>query len=260
MFVGAKHSGKTVAAASWMTKGGSKRVKIHDCDGRIDGLLNAPWIDLSRVDYDYFPPRTLANDKTFFERMNRDLEALMVMVNTGQNQYETYVGDSITAFTRNLVLDAIPLTHQDNKGRKMGVMNVTGVEEYKFEATGADSYLSFLRSLPLNIIVTGHVIPKWGKPPGANNDPYAERVQIGEELALRPKIAANVAIYFNHIFKFSRRMVGGKERFFVEFIGDIACTSFPNLEPGEHDITGKDFYQFVMEKVNAGSSGIAIVK
>lgn len=255
-FVGQKHSGKTVAAASFLTKGSKRRMKVLDGDGRIKGILGAPWIEKDRIDYDYYPPRVAGNNKPFFQRVNDDLEALLVEVNSGKCIYETYVGDSATAFCKNLILDAIPLTHKDGKGRSIGTMQVTGVEEYKFEATGMDAYLSFLRSLPLNVILTGHIIDKYGKPDG---DPYAESVIIGEKISLRDKIAANTSIYFDHIFKFSRKMVGGRERFFVEFIGDLACTSFPNLKPGLHDITGVSFYEYLMDKVN-GNNLITAIK
>ncbi len=252
LFVGPKHSGKTAAACSWMTPESQRRVKVLDGDGRIGGLLGTPWIDRSRIDYDYYPPRVAGNTKPFFERVNDDLEALLVDIRNGKCMYETYVGDSLTAFTKNLILDAIPLTHKDNKGRSIGTLQVTGMEEYKFESQGVDAYLSFLRSIPLNVILTAHVVEKWGKPPGLSRDEaqYAESVVVGEQLSLRPKIASNTSIYFDHIFRFDRKMEGGKEKFYVEFIGDLACTSFPGLEPGKYDITGKSFREFVLGKVN----------
>jgi hypothetical protein len=251
LFVGEKHSGKTAAACSFYKKEGKKKVKVLDGDGRIRGLLGCPWIDRSRIDYDYYPPRIAGNNKPFYQRVNDDLEAMLIDINSGRTPYETYVGDSATAFCKNLILDALPLTHADNKGRSLGTMQVTGIEEFKFEAAGMDQYLSFLRSIPLNVILTAHVIDKYGKPPG---DPYAESQIIGEKLSLRDKIAANSSIYFNHIFRFRRKMVQNKEMFTVEFIGPIACTSFTGLTPGEHDITGKNFYEFLMAKVNATST------
>ena len=252
LFVGPKHSGKTVAACSFLTKGSQRRLRVLDGDGRIRGILGAPWIERDRIDYDYYAPRVAGNTTTFFERVNQDLEAMLVEINSGKCMYETYVGDSLTAFCRNLVLDAIPLTHASNsggrdKGRKIGTMNMAGPSDYGFESTGADAYLAFLRSIPLNVIVTAHVVDKFGK---VNpDDPYSETIVVGEKLSLRDKIAANSSIYFDHIFRFDRKMVGGQEKFFVEFISDIACTSYSNLKPGKFDITGVNFYEFLMDKV-----------
>ena len=255
MFVGPKHSGKTVAACSWISPASTKRIKVLDGDGRIRGLLGAPWIDRARVDYDYYPAR-VANNKSFFERINGDLDAMLVEVTNGKCQYETYVADSATSFCKNLIIDALPLTHEGNKGKRLGTMNMAGPGDYGFESTGMDAYLSFLRSLPLNVIMTGHIVDKYDKPTITDErgrtykDPYAESVVVGQKLSLRDKIAANITIYFDHIFEFSRQMVGAEEKFFVEYVSDIACTSFPNLGPGRHDITGKNFYEYTMGLVN----------
>jgi hypothetical protein len=259
MFVGPKHSGKTVAACSWLPPEGDKRIKVLDGDGRIRGILGAPWVKKDRIDYDYFPPRIAGNTKTFFERVNEDLEALLASLHTGRCPYATYVGDSATAFAKNLILDAIPLTHATG-GKKIGTLNMAGPEDYGFESTGFDAYLSFLRSLPLNVIVTAHVIDKYDKPMVTDSrgrsykDTYAESIRVGEKLSLRDKIAANTSIYFDHIIRFDRKMISGEERFFAQFIGDIACTSFPGFEPGDYDITGKDFYSFVMDKIKSSTN------
>ncbi len=261
LFVGEKHSGKTAAACSFYKAEGKKKVKVLDGDGRIAGLLGCSWIDRNRIDYDYYPPRVAGNTVPFFQRVNEGLEAMLIDINAGRSPYETYVGDSATAFCKNLILDAIPLTHADGKGRSLGSMQITGIEEYKFESTGMDQYLSFLRSIPLNVILTAHVVPKWGYPGGIKPKPgeIIERVEVGEELSLRAKIAANSSIYFDHIFRFRRKMVQNKEQFTVEFIGDIACTSFPGLKPGEHDITGKNFYEYLMAEVaRATPSAVAV--
>lgn len=255
MFVGPKHSGKTSAACTFLKKGSQTRLKVLDGDGRINGILGCPWVEKDRIDYDYYPPRVAGNTKPFFQRVNDDLEGLLTLIQTGKSPYETYVGDSATAFCKNLILDALPLTHVNDqggiKGRRLGTMNLAGIEEYKFESTGMDAYLSFLRSMPLNVILTAHVVPKWGYADGKAPGPgeIKERTEVGEELSLRAKIAANTSIYFDHIFRFDRKMVGGQERFYVEFIGDLACTSYPNLTPGHHDITGQNFYEYLMQKV-----------
>jgi hypothetical protein len=264
LFVGPKHSGKTVAACSWRT---TKRIKVLDGDGRIKGILGAPWIDKDKIDYDYFAPRIAGNKETFFERVNNDLDALLVQIETGRCPYETYVSDSATAFCNNLIIDAVPLTHAEGKGKKLGTLNMAGPEDYGFESTGMNSYLSFLRSLKINVIMTAHVVDKYDKPMITDQrgrtykDQYADSIKVGEKLSLRDKISANVSIYFDHIFRFDRQMVQGDEHFYVEYIGDIACTSFPGLKPGTHDITGKDFRKFTLDLI-AKANGVetAVVK
>lgn len=254
LFIGPKHSGKTVAACSWLSDDPKKRLKVLDADGRIRGILGAPWIQKDRIDYDYFPPKSGTNNKTFFERVNEDLELLLTEVNQRRSPYETYLCDSATSFCRNLIIDSIPLTHTENKGKKIGTLEMAGPSDYGFESTGMDSYLAFLRSMPLNVIVTAHVIDKYDKPLNSfgDKDTYAESIIVGEKLSLRDKIAANTSIYFDHIFRFDRKVIGKEEKFFVEFINSLACTSFPNLKPGMHDITGKNFKEFTLNLVNNG--------
>jgi hypothetical protein len=135
-------------------------------------------------------------------------------------------------------------------------MEMAGPSDYGFESTGFDAYLSFLRSLPLNVIATAHVIDKFDKPhkDDGTKDTYAESIIVGEKISLRDKIAANCTIYFDHIFRFDRRMLKGEEHFYVEFISDIACTSFLGLKPGKFDITGLNFYDFVMMKLKEGQA------
>jgi hypothetical protein len=256
LFVGPKHSGKTVAACSWLT---DKRIKVSDFDGRIRGLLGAPWIRKDKIDYDYFAPKGEGN-KIFFQRVNQDLEALLTLINTNRCPYETYVGDSATSFCKNLMLDSIPLTHAEGKGKKIGILEMPGPADYGFESVGMDSYMSFLRSLPLNVIVTAHIVDRYDKPMVTDErgrsfkDPYAESVIVGEKLSLRDKLSATVPNYFDHIFRFDREVVRGEEKFYVEYISNIACTSFPNLKPGRHDITNKDFRKYTLDLVNPGNN------
>jgi hypothetical protein len=98
--------------------------------------------------------------------------------------------------------------------------------------------------LPIqNIIVSAHIVDRYGKPPGANNE-YADSVVIGEKLSLRDKISENVQIYFDHVFRFDREEIGNRIQFTVKFWSDIARTSY-KLPEGKHDITGKNFYEFM---------------
>jgi hypothetical protein len=250
LFVGPKHSGKTCAACTVRSSDETKRIKVLDADGRIRGILGCPWIKRDLIDYDYFTPK-ITNGQNFYTRLNASLEGLIGQCQSMVNPYDTYVGDSLTAICANFIQDALPLTHAAGKGKSLGVLQMPGPEDYGFESTGTNSFLSCLRSLPMNIIVTAHVVDKYDKPRLQNGqkDTYAESVVVGEKLSLRDKISQNIAIYFDHIFRFDRRMVGGAEHFFVEFIGDLACTSFVGLEPGEHDITGKNFWGYLMSLV-----------
>ena len=70
---------------------------------------------------------------------------------------------------------------------------------------------------------------------------------------LRDKIGENIKTHFDHIFKFERQTINGQDKFFVTFRGDIARTSYSQLPSGRQDITGKNFYEYLMKLVGRKS-------
>jgi hypothetical protein len=260
LFVGPKHSGKTVAACSFIKDNPDPlkdKIKVLDFDGRIRGILGAPWIDRKMIDYEYYPPRLGIKTATVYEKLNSDLETMLLQYQVGQSVYNTIIGDSLTAECFALMCDAVPMTHKTeqgkDKGKRIGTMNMPGPEDYGFEAAGTYSFLAFLRSFPAqNVIVTAHIVDKFGK---LNpDDKYSESVVVGEKLSIRDKIGTNIGIYFDHIFRFERRMIGYEEHFFVRFISSIACTSFQGMPTEEIDITGKNFYKTMLEYAAKGQT------
>lgn len=239
LFIGPKHSGKTCAALSFPTPSHD-----YDFDGRIRGILGAPWIDKSKITYDFFPPRELG----LIDKIDKSLETFMTSAKIGQPVPTTIVLDSLTSECLAMIQQSLPLTHNQGKGKKVGTVNMVGPEDYGVEANVTYQIMAGLRTLPVpNIIVTAHTIERFGK---ANpDDPYSESIVVGEKLSVRDKIGENIKIYFDHIFRFDRRIVGGQERFFVKFRSDIACTSYSELPHGEIDITGKSFYEVLMSYV-----------
>ena len=241
LFVGPKHAGKTCAADSFPTP-----INFLDFDGRIRGLLGAPWINRERITYDYFLPK----EPNLVEKIDKLLVSQQIMANTpGMFDLQTQVLDSLTSETYAMLTQGIQTTHrpignEQSRGRFLGSVAMAGPEEYGYEAQTTYDILSALRTIPIpNVICTAHVVEKFGKE--NPDDKYSPTVVVGEKLSLRDKIGANIGIYFDHIFRFDRRMVGGFEKFYVKFRGDLACTSYAELPTGEHDITGKDFYKFM---------------
>lgn len=243
LFVGPTKSGKTVAECSFPGP-----IKVFDFDGRIRGILGAGWIDKSQIEYTYYPPKTGANQKPVYQTVNDDMEALLVQVSNGRCPYKTIVLDSLTSETFALLSDAVSLTHAEGKGKRLGTVNMAGPEDYGFEATNTYNILSFLRSLPLNVIVSAHIIDRFGKKDPS--DKYSESIVVGEKLSVRDKIGENIGIYFDHCFRFDKEMVAGQERYTVQFRSEIAGTSFAKLPNGKVDITGKPFYPYLIELAN----------
>lgn len=250
LFVGPKHGGKTCAAASF-----PQPINFFDFDGRIRGILGAPWIKREKITYDSFPPKEIG----LVERIDKLLTAQQIMAGTPQFDLQTEVLDSLTSETYAMLTQGIQTTHSGKnkdgeiRGRFLGSVAMAGPEEYGFEAQTTYDILSALRTIPIpNVICTAHIVEKFGKE--NPNDKYSPTIVVGEKLSLRDKIGANIGIYFDHIFRFDRKMIGGKERFFVQFRGDLACTSYSQLPPGEFDITGKSFYEFMTEMIQKGKA------
>lgn len=242
LFVGDSGSGKTVAEASFPGP-----VHVFDFDGRIRGLLGAPWIDRSKITYDYFPPK----DKNLIEGLNTKLETLQAAARTGQTIPNTLITDSITSECYAFICQSIPLTHNTGgtaggrKGKFLGAISMPGPEDYGLEAQATYDYIAFLKSLPIpNIIVSAHFVDRYEKPKDddGNPMPYAENIVVGKKLSIRDKIGTNIKINFDHIFEFDREVVGKNERFYVTFRGELARTSYSNLPIGRHEITGKNFF------------------
>jgi hypothetical protein len=244
MFVGESGSGKTVAEASF-----PKPMEFMDFDGRIRGLLGAPWVDRSQIKYEYYPPRS----PNLITKLNGKLEGMMGAVSVGQPLPETFITDSITNQNYAFICQAIPITHAERKsgpgGKWIGPIAMAGPEDYGLEAQACYDYISFLKSLPIpNVIISAHVVPTYSKEDPDN--PFSATIISGERLSIRDKISANIQTNFDHIFKFERTTVNEKEKFWVTFRGGIARTAYANLPGGKHDVTGKNFYEFMMEKLN----------
>lgn len=248
LFIGRSGSGKSAAAFSF-----PHPIKVLDLDGRIRGGLTS-WINREGMDYESYPRKFNKNmPESIFQKLNSDLESIYVQAQVGQCPYKTLVLDSITAETINFLLDAIPLTHAQNKGRSLGPLALAGPEDYKFQSTGTMQVLAFLRSLPIpNIVVTAHVVNRWGKPLGADPNAIVENVILGEQLSLTDKLAENIPTYFDHIFKFEKYDSGSRVSHRVQFQGELARSAYPELGYGWADITNQDFYKLMMSRVKPG--------
>lgn len=268
LFVGKSGSGKTCAECSF-----PKPIKVLDFDGRIRGILGAPWIDRSSgIDYEYYPPRVgkpgAAQMKFTYERVNNDLEALYTLCQVGQNRYQTLILDSLTTMTYALICDSIPLSHQQGgpggskKGKYMGSLPMAGPEDFGFENTNSQNIMAYLRAIPIpNIIVSAHIVDRYGLPIKVENDgtahevDYADRVIVGEKLSIRDKLAENIPVYFDHVFRFDKDFVNNREKFKVQFRSDLARTSYGKL-PNEIDVTGKSFYDAMIKAAGADADAL----
>lgn len=247
LFIGRSGHSKSTAAYSFP---GEK--KVFDLDGRIRGGIAMPWINRKQIDYTSYPPKTGMgqNNNAVYERLNKDFELLLGGCIANQNPYETVILDSITFQAISVLLDSISLTHSgrgEGKGKYLGTLAMAGPEDYGFQSTSINQVLGFLRSLPIrNIIVTAHIIPKWGKPAGEGGQ-FKDSIIVGEQLLLTDKLAESVPTMFDNIFKFTKVDQGNRVQYYMSAQGEIARNTL-NIPYGDIEITGKDFYNDVLKK------------
>lgn len=248
LFIGKSGHGKKGAAASFPGP-----IYYFDFDGRIGGLLGCPWVDRKQITYDYFPPRQMGG-VSVFEKVNSTCESMLISSKNNTLAYKTIIVGSLTGFTQSLVQDSLSLTHQiasqqkPQKGKFLGKLPMPGPEDYGFEANGVYAFLAFLRSMPVNVIVMAHIVDRYGRLETADENPYSDPVKIGEKLSLRDKISENNQIWFNHVFRFEKKDINNRTRFYVKFRSDIARTSFSKLPDGEIEIPSTPFYPWLMER------------
>ena len=244
LFIGLSKGGKTTAALSF-----PRPMKVLDLDGRIRGGLSNAWIDPKGIDYEVYPPK---GKEATYVKLNKDLETLLMSQGMpSMPQYKTLVLDSITFEAIAFLLDAIPLTHaKAGAGKYMGSLQMAGVAEYGFQSQATYQVMAFLKSIAIpNIIATAHIIPKYGKAPGA--DDYAPNVIVGEQICLTDKLAAAIPAYFDHIYRFKKVENGPRSQYFVKTDGEMESSAFMHL-PREADITGKNFYEWMIGEVQKG--------
>ncbi len=261
LFIGRSGTGKKAAAASFPGP-----IDFLDFDGRIRGILGCSWINPKNLgNVEIFPPKNKKGEFSF-DKINEHLDLLTAQANIGTLPYKTLYLGSLTGLAFGLLQDALILTHKDGRGLKMGALSVTAPLDYKFESQGAKQMLAHLRYLKdhptgiANIIVGAHTVPRWGKSGiDFDTDPalkekiekekqYQDNVVIGEKISLTDKLSEECQIYFDHIWRFDKRMEIGNNQpqHYVQFRSDIARTTFSKLPNGEINITDKPFYEGVM--------------
>jgi len=230
MFIGRSKSGKTVAEASF-----PKPMIIYDGDMRAEGIYaGRKWLpELDQIEIKRFPP------SKGFSELEKELELLKIQIQGKQSNIKTIVIDSITSLNRMFITDAHALV---DKGRKVGNVRMSGPADYGYEAEACYQMFDYLRSFPINVIVSAHIVDVYGKIDPSKE--YSDSQKIGEKLSIRDKIGENVQIYFNEVYRFSKEEdIQGKVRHYVQFRSDIAGTCYASLPDGKIDVTGKNFYE-----------------
>jgi hypothetical protein len=243
MFVGKYDAGKSTAAASFNGK-----KYFMDFDGRIVSLRGR-----KDVDFDSF-----ASTKTGFKDADERLTALGFSCGKIPPEYSLVCFDSLSMGRQNLLYDAMKFTSgfEDKSkkgGRSIGNLYLPTVQDYGYESQALWQIVyDGLKPLRSHVVVTAHTVPKYKTVQKSDNAP-AERVEDGEQIYGDPKLISVLPIMFTEIYYFSKEVdASNKIRRFVEFEGDVARTTYPQLKAARRvEITDKSFYEEWSKLINA---------
>lgn len=235
LMVGDSGTGKSIAAASWPGP-----LYIASCDGRVGSV--AEWHRGRKdIDFDIF---------TKFEELDDK-------VNSFENDcpYKTIVcPDPVTMVSDFLMRYSFSLrgmveyneqtgkAEKKSKGKKVGVVDVTTIEDFGVEHRGILDMLGNLKVAQkkhgFNLIVTAHLITtQYTKPGGQESHIRRDIVTAGK------KVAAFIPIQFDEIYHFYNE----DRKWMIKTYNDgiVAARSSFLLMPPEIDWTKKNLYELV---------------
>jgi len=248
LFVGRSGDGKSVAAASF-----PRPMMILDFDFRISGIeggVSSKCLEnTSGIEYEQFNARTAAG----YTKFDNLLVTWETMRQAGTFPYKTIVIDSMFSMSRVFLAQA----HAVLKGKFIGSLRMSGPGDYGFEVSATHQVFDFLRMLQCNVICSAHTIDKYGKIDP--NDPYSSNEVKGEKLTVRDQLGESVQAYFDNVFRFSRDQGNNKLYYRVEFATDLAKNSY-GIGPGQHDVTNKNFHNYLTSLITPTTQPIQLVK
>jgi len=255
LFVSRSGDGKSTSAASWGSVGRYFEMDFDLRFGGIHGAIQQKIISGENVEYQQFHPR---NGWKAADELLQQWEIHRI---SGTFPYKTIGVGSATSLARLFV----NTSHQLQKGRvlgpvdkeglpKAGALRISGPGDFNFEVSGIHQFLDYLKAYPCNVIVTAHIIDKWGKPRNEDGTlkeetQFASNVVVGEKLALRDQVGETILSVFDNVFRFSREEVGNQLKYYVEFATDLAKNSY-GIKPKRYDITNQNFYEFFQKLRN----------
>lgn len=251
LFVGRSGSGKSNAVVSFPEK-----IYDFDFDNRFRGAASAiSWLGaekFSKIDFDFYNP------KDGFAAVDKKLNEIANNQERRNNPYATLAFESVSTLLTTLALDSQRL--REGKGRTRGVVGFLHPDDYNYVSTAMRllmyNYIFPLNEMGVNVIFSAWPVDKWARPKDAAE--YAPPEVVGEKIIGPGNAVEELIGYFDEVYYFRKKpslLPGKPPNFTVEFNGGFAKSAF-SLKPGEHDITGKNFFSFWEESVKNAVKGV----
>lgn len=253
LFAGDSGSGKSLAAASFPGP-----YLEEDLDGRFGGIWNGYKQGILKTDKISYQTFNLTKGWVPFGKELARLN-MQVMSCASTNMpfpYGTIGLGSFGSLEQLISMEAIDVMPGHYKiGNDDASLKLGAPGDAKAVNAGFRRTINTLFSLPCNFIATCWIVERWGRPPlrpGEKEEEarYKPAEVIGERLNLSPNTASETLGRFDNVFKFRSQLEGKVVKYYVTFSdGEIAKNGY-GIPPGEHDITGKEFYPWFKELVS----------
>jgi hypothetical protein len=242
LFVGPVGASKTVSALSWMFDKPDKPVYIYDIDGRLRSVRKFyRKEDLERVETHKYGPQN-------FEKLIRHFEKLQ-----DNCPYGLVIMDGLTSMGDQIINYMLSLRgaggDKEGKGKRAGVIEMAGPEDFGGEARGLSMMLDIARSLPCHFILTAHYLTV------TYEDQVTKKTHVQNMLVTAgKKVAAKVPIYFDEMYYFSLESAMSPDappKYVVRTSGgsDFAAKTALPIKPKYNITISKPTDQFLYHKI-----------
>jgi hypothetical protein len=263
LFVGKPKTSKTVQAAGWVydpTVDPDHRILHLDLDGRCAPIAQFYPSKLDLIERRYYSPKPQD-----FEKLLRDFEELQ-----DKCPYRTTIFDGLTMLGDDLISYMLSLRgsvqgegEKALKGKRRGVLELAGVEDFGGEARGMSQILNIAAVIPCNFIMTAHFIVS------ESTNILTGKTTVTKQLVTAgKKVAARVPINFDEIYFFEKQTSmtpGEAPDFIVHTQGDeesFAGTCLPldhtlNVTMKPNDPGDRCLYKQI-QKALAGEKAVSL--
>jgi hypothetical protein len=234
LFKGEVSCGKSIAAASF------PKPYIFDMESRIRSVAAYHYPRGKRdLEYDTYT-------REDYSKFDKKWDDFIDMSKMKRFPYDTVIVDSLTSTADLLLQNVIRLKGLDGKGKKIAGVAVSSIEDFNAENSMLTELVMFLQQIRCKYkILIAHVIKT--EKTNLNDDTTVVTRQL---LTGGKKVAAKIPGYFDEIYHFEQKPVGGKQTFIARTVNsgeDFARTTLKL--PKEINFTDKNFYELIQPSI-----------
>jgi len=231
---GEPSGGKSIAAASF------PKPYIFDMESRIRSVAAYHYPRGKRdLTYDTYT-------REDYPKFDKKWDEFIDLSKMNRFPYDTVIVDSLTSCADLLMQHVLRLKGLDGKGKKIAGIAVNSIEDYNAENSMLIELVQFLQQIRCKYkILIAHVIKT--EKTNLNDDSVVVTRQL---LTGGKKVAARIPGYFDEIYHFEQKPVGGRPQFTARTVNtgeDFARTTL--RLPKEINFTDQSFYELIQPSI-----------